>query len=111
MFRVAPPLEMKKPEAILQHKVFCMLIARGKISREMIAMLSTWRHSGFHVFCGNRIQSKEGEAVETLTRYITPAFFSQERMHYLADEEAFIYSEVETQYGLLCHTIGISAHG
>ena len=50
MFRVAPPLELKKLEAIFRHKVFCMLIARGKISREMIAMLAKWRHSGFHVF-------------------------------------------------------------
>jgi hypothetical protein len=45
-----------------------MLIARKKISREMISMLSTWRHSGFHVFCGNRIQPKEEEAMENLAR-------------------------------------------
>ena len=37
MFRIAPPLELKKIETIFRHKVFCMLIAR-----EMIAMLSTW---------------------------------------------------------------------
>ena len=55
MFRVAPPLELKKLEAIFRHKVFRMLLAKGKITKEMIAMLSTWRHSGFHVFCGNRI--------------------------------------------------------
>ncbi|MHB9097185.1 MAG: transposase [Syntrophales bacterium] len=71
MFRVAPPLELKRLEAIFRHKVFCMLIARGKISREMIVMLSTWRHSGFHVFCGNRIQPKEDKAMETLSRYIS----------------------------------------
>ena len=53
-----PSLELKKLEAISRHKIFCMLIARGKISGEMVAMLSTWRHSGFHVFCGNRIQPK-----------------------------------------------------
>ena len=41
MFRVAPLLELKKLEAIFRHKVFCMLIARGKIS-----LLSTGRHSG-----------------------------------------------------------------
>ena len=41
MFRVAPPLELKKLEDIFRHKVFCMHIARGKIAREMIAMLST----------------------------------------------------------------------
>jgi hypothetical protein len=61
MFRGAPHLELKKllvpfrVETIFRHKVFRMLVARRKISREMIAMLSTWRHSGFHVFCGNRI--------------------------------------------------------
>jgi hypothetical protein len=92
MFRVAPPLELKKLEAIFRHKVFCMLIARGKISREMIAMLSTWRHSGFNVFCGNRIQPKEKEVMETLARYIIRASFSQERMQYLADEGTVIYS-------------------
>jgi hypothetical protein len=92
MFRVAPPLELNRLEAIFRHKVFCMLIARGKISREMTAMLSTWRHSGFNVFCGNRIQPKEKEAMETLARYIIRASFSQERMQYLADEGTVVYS-------------------
>ncbi len=58
----------------------------------MIAMLSTWRHSGFHVFCGNRIQPKEESAMENLARYIIRASFSQERMQYLADEGTIIYS-------------------
>ena len=48
MFRVAPPLELKKLEAIFQHEVFKMLLDKGKITKEMIAMLATWRHSGFH---------------------------------------------------------------
>jgi hypothetical protein len=55
-------------------------------------MLSTWRHSGFHVFCGNRIQPKEDKAMENLARYIIRASFSQERMQYLADEGTVIYS-------------------
>jgi len=92
MFRVAPPLELKKLEAIFRHKVFSMLIARGKISREMIAMLAGWRHSGFHVFCSNRIPPREGTALEHLARYIIRASFSQERMQYLADEGTVIYS-------------------
>lgn len=64
-----------------------MLIARGKIS-----LLSTWRHSGLHVFCGNRIQPKEEKAMESLARYIIRASFSQERMQYLADEGTVIYA-------------------
>jgi len=37
----------------------------------MIAMLSSWRHSGFHVFCGNRISPHDETAMENLARYIT----------------------------------------
>ena len=92
MFRVAPLLELKKLEAIFRHKVLCMLIARRKISKEIVTMLSTWRHSGFHVFCGNRIQPKEDNAIENLARYIIRASFSQERMQYLADEGTVVYS-------------------
>jgi hypothetical protein len=47
MFRLAPSLEMKKLEAIFRHKVFKMLVVRGRITKDLIAMLSTWRHSGF----------------------------------------------------------------
>ncbi|PKN88974.1 MAG: hypothetical protein CVU51_02545 [Deltaproteobacteria bacterium HGW-Deltaproteobacteria-1] len=47
MFRVAPPLELKKPEAIFRHKVFKMLMKKGKITKELIAMLSSWRQPDF----------------------------------------------------------------
>jgi hypothetical protein len=60
MFLVAPPLELKKLEAIFRRKVFKMLLNKGKITKEMIAMLSTWRHSGFHVFCGSRPSTSSG---------------------------------------------------
>jgi len=76
MFRVAPPLELKKllvpfrVEAIFRHKVFRMLLAKGKITGELIAMLSSWRHSGFHVFCGKRISPNNETAMEKLARYI-----------------------------------------
>jgi hypothetical protein len=110
MFRVAPPLELKKllvpfrVKAIFRHEVFRMLLAKGKISRELIAMLSSWRHSGFHVFCGNRISPNDETAMENLARYIiypeghTRASFSypeghkQERMQYLDQEGKVVYT-------------------
>jgi hypothetical protein len=91
MFRVAPPLELKKLEAIFRHKVFKMLLAKGKITEKMIAMLSTWRHSGFNAFCGNRI-SPDDTAMENLARYIIRASFSQERMHYKDQEGKVVYT-------------------
>ena len=92
MFRVAPPLELKKLEAIFQHKVLRMLLSKGKITEEMIRMLSTWRHSGFHVFCGNRISPGDDTAMENLARYIIRASFSQERMQYLDQEAKVVYT-------------------
>lgn len=86
MFRVAPPLELKKLEAIFRHKVFRMLLDKGKITKEVIAMLSSWRHSWFHVFCGSRISPDDDTAMENLARYIIRASFSQERMQYLDQE-------------------------
>lgn len=88
---VAPPLELKKLEAIFRYKVLRMLVTRGKITREMTALLSTWRHSGFHVFGGNRILPKEETVMENLARYIIRAFFSRERMQYIDKKGMVIY--------------------
>ena len=41
MFRIAPSFELKKLEAIFRHRVFRMLLSKGKITEEMIRMLST----------------------------------------------------------------------
>jgi hypothetical protein len=62
----------------------------------------SWRHSGFNVFCGTRIQPGEQEAKENLARYIIRAFlsricpidwrgFSQERMTYIPEDAKVIY--------------------
>jgi hypothetical protein len=32
----------------------------------MVRMLSAWKHSGFNVFCGNRIAPKDETAMENL---------------------------------------------
>jgi len=54
-------------------------------------MLDTWKHSGFTVFCGNRIYPHEDTAMENLARYIIRASFSQERMTYMREESKVIY--------------------
>jgi len=92
MFRVAPPLELKKLEALFRHKVFRMLLNKGKITEEMVRMLSAWKHSGFNVFCGNRISPSDDTAMENLARYIIRASFSQERMQYLDQEGTVVYT-------------------
>jgi hypothetical protein len=66
MFRVAPCLDLKKLEAIFRYKVFRVLLAKGRITKDLIAMLSNRRHSGFHVFCGQRIFPQDKKAMEDL---------------------------------------------
>jgi len=58
----------------------------------MVRMLSAWKHSGFNVFCGNRISPKDDAAMENLARYIIRASFSQERMRYLEQEGTVVYT-------------------
>jgi len=80
MFRVAPSLEMKKLEAIFRHRVFKMLLVRGRFTKDLITMFSNWGHCGFQVFCGTRISPEEETAMESLARYILRASFLHKRM-------------------------------
>jgi hypothetical protein len=64
---------------------------KGRIAQDLIVRLSHWRHSGFQVFCGQRISLREETAMENLARYIIPASFSQERMQYLPEPSKVLY--------------------
>ena len=68
-----------------------MFLAKGRITQDLIAMLSHWRHSGFQVFCGERIFPQDETAMENLARYIIRASFSQERMQYLPRPSKVVY--------------------
>jgi len=59
-----------------------MLLAKGKITQDMIKLLDKWRHTGFNVFAGPRILPRNETSMENLARYIIRASFSQKRMTY-----------------------------
>ena len=60
---------------LFRHNVLKMLLKKGKISRDLIALMDKWRHSGFNVFVGRRILPGNETAMENLARYIIRAFF------------------------------------
>jgi hypothetical protein len=91
LFRVAPRFGPEGLKAIFEHKVLQMLLSKGKITPDHITLLRSWRHSGFQVYAGPRIQPGEEEGMENLARYIIRASFSQERMTYLPGESKVIY--------------------
>ena len=72
-------------------KLCKLLICKRKITEDIVKLLKSWRHSGFHVFCGNRIQPEDKEAMKYLARYIIRACFSQERMTYIPEESRVVY--------------------
>jgi Putative transposase len=71
-FKVAPALDTESLEKLFEHKVLKMLVRKGKITQEVVKLIMSWRHSGFNVHCGPRIQSGDEEAMENLARYIVP---------------------------------------
>lgn len=82
MFSVSPAVDIKALEQIFRHKVLKMLLAKGKITKDMISLLDKWRHTGFNVFSGPRILPRHEKSMENLARYIIRASFSQKRMTY-----------------------------
>ena len=91
LFRVASCFDPKNLRAIFEHRVLRILLSKGKITQDLIALIRSWRHSGFHVFVGPKILPREEDAMEKLARYIIRASFSQERMTYLPEESKMIY--------------------
>ncbi|MEA3360568.1 MAG: transposase [Thermodesulfobacteriota bacterium] len=92
MFSVSPAVDIKALEQIFRYRVLKMLLAKGKITQDMITLLvedpvfsgDKWRHSGFNVFCGPRIQPGEEEAMENLARGTCPPVF-------VADYQGFFF--------------------
>jgi hypothetical protein len=58
---VVPRFGPEGLKAIFKHKVFRMLLSKGKITQDLVNMLRSWRHSGFQVYAGPRIQPGEEE--------------------------------------------------
>jgi hypothetical protein len=90
-FKVAPAFDTESLEKLFQHKILKMLLRKRKITEEVAKLILSWRHTGFNVHCGPRIQPCDEEAMERIARYIIRASFSQERMTYIADESKVVY--------------------
>lgn len=85
---MAPEFMLKDLEEIFQYEVFKMLKKGGKITDAVVENMLSWRHSGFHVYIGDRIYADDQAGLGNLARYIIRACFSQERMVYIPAEES-----------------------
>jgi hypothetical protein len=76
---------------ILVSHFFRILLSKGKIAQDLVAMLHSWRHSRFRVYAGPRILPREEETMEKLVRYIIRASFFWNKMTYLPKESKVVY--------------------
>jgi len=68
-----------------------MLKRRGLIGERVIELIAGWRHSGFNVYCTDRIYPRDTTSMENLSRYIIRASFSTERLNYISESSRVIY--------------------
>lgn len=68
---------------IWQEKVFDFLVEEGRIDRETVAIIRSWRHSGFSVDNTVRIEADDQNRMQRLIEYISRCPFSLARMSVL----------------------------
>jgi len=73
-----------------------MLLKKGLITERVVDLIISWRHTGFGVYCGKRINPSQARSTENLARYIVRASFSQERMKYFPGQAKVTY---QSKYG------------
>ncbi|MCP4721476.1 MAG: IS91 family transposase, partial [Desulfobacteraceae bacterium] len=83
-----PSCHQKRVVEYEEWLLFNVLKKEGTITDAVIEKMLSWRHSGFHVYIGDKISSNDQAGLGNLARYIIRTCFSQERMVYIPAEES-----------------------
>ncbi len=67
---------------LFQVEVFRFLRQRGLLSRELMEMILSWRHSGFNVHIGKAISPDDRESLTRVARYMLRAPVMMSRISY-----------------------------
>jgi hypothetical protein len=76
---------------IWKEKVFALLLEEGRIDLEVVAMINSWRHTGFSVDNSVRIEAGDEAGMQRRIEYISRCPFSLARMVCLADNGKILY--------------------
>ncbi len=66
-------VDAKAAELLFRHKVLSLLRKAGLIEQERIALLLSWKHTGFSVHNSVSVQAEDAGATERLVRYLMRA--------------------------------------
>ena len=93
-------------ERLWRAEVLRLLVERGKIGQEVVESLLSWRHSGFSVHAGVRVEEKAAAA--RLGRYMARCPIVLDRLEWDADrEEVIIHPRPSRRGGPLWESEGL----
>jgi transposase-like protein len=73
-----PEVDTQKMMELFRHKVFKMLLAEEKITETHIQKLLAWKHTGFSVYRGEKVEAEDKKGREHLASYALHPPMSQE---------------------------------
>ena len=73
-------VDARTAELLFRHKVLSLLRKAGLVDEQRIALLLSWKHSGFSIHNSVTVQPEDAGATERLVRYLMRAPVSQERL-------------------------------
>ncbi len=86
-----PKLSIEPFLKLWEQEVFKLLLAEGKITKEIIANIRSWRHSGFSVDQSVGLKAEDSEGIRKLIEYFLRCPFSQARMIEVTQQGKVIY--------------------
>ncbi len=85
-FHAAPrDLDFSPLQEIFRQRTLKMMLRGGKITPERVAMLQSWRHSGFNLDSSRRVEAGDQKALQSLLEYIERPPVSLARLTYRDD--------------------------
>ncbi|MBC2594639.1 transposase [Ruficoccus amylovorans] len=84
-------LDWEPAAELLRHRLLKRMVKRRKLTAEQARQMLNWRHSGFGIHAGKRIQRDDHDALERLAQYILRNPFSLDKMTYLPESGEVIY--------------------
>ena len=78
-------------QRLFQHKVLALLEREGLITPERVALLLSWRHTGFSVHSSVRIAANDSDGLEALVRYLMRPPVSLARLQLLPGEQDVLH--------------------
>ena len=65
---------------LLEHKIFALLLAEGRITEKVVEQMRSWKHSGFSVDKSVYLPAGDQAAIQRLLQYMLRCPFSLKRM-------------------------------